>query len=232
VWLFNTPLVFLDQAFIDAMLNTILISFYAMVCIIIIAIAIVNYNRYQPSQIKKVVTRITNIGYSIPGTVIALALILFIVPIDRLLTQAFQFDQLILTTSIFTLILALIIRFLAVSSQLIESAYQKMGTKFTSASYAMGKGKLTTFFKVDLPLVNQGSIGASLIVLIDLLKELPLTLILRPFNMNTLATRLFQYAMDEQIIESAPYALMLIVLTSGAVWFASDMILKVNRHES
>jgi iron(III) transport system permease protein len=232
VWLFNTPLVFLDQAFIDAMLNTILISFYAMVCIIIIAIAIVNYNRYQPSQIKKVVTRITNIGYSIPGTVIALALILFIVPIDRLLTQAFQFDQLILTTSIFTLILALIIRFLAVSSQLIESAYQKMGTKFTSASYAMGKGKLTTFFKVDLPLVNQGIIGASLIVLIDLLKELPLTLILRPFNMNTLATRLFQYAMDEQIIESAPYALMLIVLTSGAVWFASDMILKVNRHES
>jgi iron(III) transport system permease protein len=232
VWLFQSSIPLLSQGFFDAILNTVLISFYAMISIIVIAIAIVNYNRYQPTSIKKIVTRMTNIGYSIPGTVIALALILFIVPIDRVVAQWFNLDQLILTTSIFTLIIALIIRFLAVSTQLIESAYQKLGTKFTSASYAMGKGKLVTFFKVDLPLVNQGIIGASLIVLIDLLKELPITLILRPFNMQTLATRLFQYSIDEQIIESAPYALMLIVLTSGAVWFASDMILKVNRHES
>jgi len=232
VWLFQSSIVFLNQAFIDAFLNTVLISFYAMISIIIIAIAVVNYNRYQPSNIKKIVTRLTNIGYSIPGTVIALSLILFVVPLDRFITQWLNLEQLILTTSIFTLIIALIIRFLAVSSQLIESAYQKLGTKFTSASYAMGQGKLATFFKVDLPLVNQGIIGASLIVLIDLLKELPITLILRPFNMQTLATRLFQYSIDEQIIESAPYALTLIFLTSGAVWFASDMILKVNRHES
>jgi iron(III) transport system permease protein len=232
VWFMQSSFNILSSSYVDAVMNTILISFYSMVSIIVLAVAIVNYNRYQPSMIKKIVTRFTNIGYSIPGTVIALALILFLLPIDRFFSQLFQRNQLWLTTSIFTLVLALIIRFLAVSSQLIESAYQKIGTKFTSASYAMGKGKLKTFFLIDLPLVNQGLIGASLIVLIDLLKELPLTLILRPFNVQTLATRLFQYANDEQIIASAPYALTLIVLTSGAVWFASDMILKVNRHES
>jgi iron(III) transport system permease protein len=232
VWFIQSSFDFLSRSYLDAVMNTILISFYSMISIIVLSVAIVNYNRYQPSMIKKIITRFTNIGYSIPGTVIALALILFMLPIDRFFSQLFHLDQLWLTTSIFTLILALIIRFLAVSSQLIESAYQKIGTKFTSASYAMGKGKLKTFFLIDLPLVNQGLIGASLIVLIDLLKELPLTLILRPFNMQTLATRLFQFANDEQIIASAPYALTLIVLTSGAVWFASDMILKVNRHES
>jgi iron(III) transport system permease protein len=125
-----------------------------------------------------------------------------------------------------------VIRFLAVALNLVESAYQKIGTKFTLASYALGKGKIATFFKVDLPLINHGVIVASLIVMIDLMKELPLTLILRPFNFNTLATTIFQYAGDEQIITSAPTAFLLIALTSVIVILASDMMFKVNVHES
>jgi iron(III) transport system permease protein len=231
-WSLRLDLSWLNWRYFEAISNSLLISFYATVIILILAISVVNYNRYQPTVIKKMVSRLTNIGYSIPGTVIALAVILLVIPIDRMISEALGFNQLIITTSIITLVFALVIRFLAVSSNLIESAYQKIGTKFTSASYALGRGKLATFFSVDLPLINHGLIAAALIVIIDLLKELPLTLILRPFNVQTLATRLFQYAGDEQIIASSPYALTLIILTGGAVWFASDMILKVNRHES
>jgi iron(III) transport system permease protein len=119
-----------------------------------------------------------------------------------------------------------------VATNLIESSYHKIGLKYTHASYTLGRKHFKTLVAVDLPLISHGLIAAGLIVMVDLLKELPLTLILRPFNFQTLATYLYQFAGDEQINLASPMALALMLLTGLAVAFASDMMLKVNTYES
>jgi iron(III) transport system permease protein len=164
--------------------------------------------------------------------VIAVGMILMVIPFDRWLTETFGLDRLLISGSLMLLTIALVLRFLAVASHLIEGTYYKIGMKYTNASYALGRKHLKTLFAVDLPLISHGVIAAGLIVMVDLFKELPLTLILRPFNLQTLATYLFQFAGDEQINLASPMALMLVLLTGLAVAFASDMMLKVNTYES
>ncbi len=231
-WTMSLPATWLTWSYFSHALSTLILAFYAMVVIMICAVAITNFHRFADSKWKTILIRVASLGYAIPGTIIAISAVLLFVPIDQWLAQTFNVDYLLLSSSLIVLIISLVIRFLAVALNLVESAYQKIGTKFTLASYALGKGKIATFFKVDLPLINHGVIVASLIVMIDLMKELPLTLILRPFNFNTLATTIFQYAGDEQIITSAPTAFLLIALTSVIVILASDMMFKVNVHES
>jgi iron(III) transport system permease protein len=231
-WTMSLPATWLTWSYFSHALSTLILAFYAMVVIMICAVAITNFHRFADSKWKTILIRVASLGYAIPGTIIAISAVLLFVPIDQWLAQTFNVDYLLLSSSLIVLIISLVIRFLAVALNLVESAYQKIGTKFTLASYALGKGKIATFFKVDLPLINHGVIVASLIVMIDLMKELPLTLILRPFNFNTLATTIFQYAGDEQIIASAPTAFLLIALTSVIVILASDMMFKVNVHES
>ena len=231
-WMLSLPPSWLTFAYFSNALSTIILAFYAMLIIMVFAIAITNFHRFANSKWKKIIIRLAGLGYAIPGTIIAIAAVLLFIPLDQWLARVLNIDYLFLSSTLTVLLITLVIRFLAVALNLVESAYQKIGTKFTLASYALGKRKLATFFQVDLPLINHGVIVASLIVMIDLMKELPLTLILRPFNFNTLATSLFQYAGDEQIIASAPTAFLLILLTSVIVLFASDMMFKVNVHES
>ena len=232
VWLPSVPSSIYGTAFIDGTISSILMAFYPTIFIIIIALAMINFQRLYPKPWKKTMTRILTIGYSLPGAVIAVGMILMIIPFDRWITDTFGLDRLLISGSLWLLTIALVLRFLAVASHLIEGTYYKIGMKYTHASYALGRKHLKTLLAVDLPLISHGVIAAGLIVMVDLLKELPLTLILRPFNLQTLATYLFQFAGDEQINLASPMALMLVILTGLAVAFASDMMLKVNTYES
>lgn len=231
-WLPDVPLRIYQISFLDGLLSSILMAFYPTILIIILALAIVNYQRLYPSKWKKWLTKFLTIGYSIPGAVIAVGMVLLWIPFDRWLVTTFNFPVMVVSGSILLLLFGLVLRFLAVATNLIDGTYHRLGLKYTHASQVLGQGEIKTLLAVDLPLISHGVIAASLIVMVDLLKELPLTLILRPFNFQTLATYLFQYAGDEQINLAAPMALVLILLTSLAVTFASDMMLKVNTYES
>ncbi len=232
LWLPSVPSSIYGNAFIDGTISSILMAFYPTVIILGIALAVINFQRIFPKPWKKTISRVLTIGYSLPGAVIAVGMILMVIPFDRWLTETFGLDRLLISGSLLLLTFALVLRFLAVASHLIEGTYHKIGMKYTNASYALGRKHLKTLLAVDLPLISHGVIAAGLIVMVDLLKELPLTLILRPFNLQTLATYLFQFAGDEQINLASPMALMLVLLTGLAVAFASDMMLKVNTYES
>jgi iron(III) transport system permease protein len=130
------------------------------------------------------------------------------------------------------LVIALVIRYFAVSFNFTESGFQKIGMKFTQASYTLGKSKMATAFLIDLPMIQQGLIAGTLIVMVDLFKELPLTLFLRPLEFDTLATRIFQFASDEQVLQSTPLALLLIGITSVFVLFANRFMIKGKIDES
>jgi len=232
VWLPTVPSSIYGNAFIDGTISSILMAFYPTIIILGFALALINFQRLFPRPWKKTIARILTIGYSLPGAVIAVGMILMIIPFDRWLTNTLGLNRLIISGSLGLLTMALVLRFLAVASHLIEGTYYKIGMKYTNASYALGKSHLKTLVAVDLPLISHGVIAAGLIVMVDLFKELPLTLILRPFNLQTLATYLFQFAGDEQINLASPMALMLMLLTGLAVAFASDMMLKINTYES
>jgi iron(III) transport system permease protein len=231
-WLPGVPLRIYQRNFIDGLFSSIILAIYPTLIIIGVAVALVNFQRWFPRPWKKWLVRYLTLGYSIPGAVIAVGMILLWIPFDRWLMVQLGWTSMLISGTLLLLIIALVIRFLAVATNLIDGTYHKIGMKYTLASYGLGQGQTKTFIAVDLPLISHGLIAASLIVIVDLLKELPLTLILRPFNFQTLATYLYQYAGDEQLNLASPMALMLILLTGLAVTFASDMMLKVNTYES
>jgi iron(III) transport system permease protein len=101
----------------------------------------------------------------------------------------------------------------------VESSYDKIGLRYTEASYLLGTSKLKTLVTVDMPLIKPGLITAFIIVFIDIIKELPLTLILRPTNYNTLATKVYTYANDEMIHEASAPSLVLIIISTVLIYY-------------
>ncbi len=116
-----------------------------------------------------------------------------------------------LTGTWFALVFAYIVRFMAVGYNTIESGYQRIPLSLDHSSRSLGQSKLATLWKVNLPLLKAPLIAGGLLVFIDVLKELPLTLILRPFNFDTLAIRSFEFASDERVAEAAPAAVVIVL---------------------
>ena len=231
IWFIRMDRTRLFQSLIAPLLNTILLGFFVAIFIVLIGLFVANVTRFHQRKWIRLISRLFTLGYSLPGVLVALTIFLFILPIEQWLRQTnipFTFG---LTTSIGLLLVALVIRYLAIGLQFIESAYQKMGTKFTYASYSMQKNKLTTLVLVDIPLMAQSLVAAVLIILIDVFKELPLTLFLRPFNFQTLATRLYQFANDEQLAESSLMIVTLWFMTGLVVYGASQLMIKEQAYD-
>lgn len=199
------------------------VAILASILVIIMAVIIANYTRISNSILAKIYSKITLIGYSIPGAVIAVTMILFFTDIDRNLSWLYKLinpnsPALLLSMSIIMLITAYNIRFLAVGYQAIEGGFEKIGKKFYEASRLLGYSPTHTFFFVDLPMLKPAILSGFALVFVDIIKELPLALLLRPFNFHTLATKVFEYANDEMMIEAAVPSLIIIMVTFIAIF--------------
>ncbi|MEH6942993.1 ABC transporter permease [Bacillus sp. JJ722] len=204
--------------FLELIFNSIYVSFISSFIIIVIALVIGNFVRLSEGPFAKVIAKITVLGYSIPGAVIAIGVLTLFLALDRLLQSVYGFigipTPIVLSLSIIMLIFAYITRFLAIGYNSIDSGFEKIGLKFTEASRLLGKPLTRTFFTVDFPMIKGAVIGGFILTFIEVMKELPLTMLLQPFNFYTLATKAFQYANDEAIHEAA-LASILIILISG-----------------
>ncbi len=203
-------------------LNTFINAITVTIVIVIFALIIANYSRLYKTRLSKIMSRLTTLGYSIPGAVIAVAVITSFIAIDNHFYRFYQLfnpniKKLVLTSSIFMLLFAYIIRYMAIGYNSIESGFDKIGSTFHEASRSLGMNSVKTFIKVDIPMLKPAIISASILVFIDVLKELPLTLILRPFNYDTLATKTYEYANDEMIHEAAIPALMIVGISVLAI---------------
>ncbi|MHB1127357.1 MAG: ABC transporter permease [Bacillota bacterium] len=223
----------LNYKFLEFLYNSILVASAASILIIIIALIISNYCRIKESFISKFYSKITILGYSIPGAVIAIAVIVFFINIDNKMHGVYQTlsansGKLVLTTNIAMLIFAYIIRFLAIGYNSIEAGFERVGKSYFEASRMLGMSVTKTFLKVDLKMIKPAIFSGFILVFVDILKELPLTLILRPFNFHTLATKTYQYAADERIHEAAISSLI-IILTSSVLIFSLNRMLDKER---
>ena len=189
--------------------QTLIVSLIASFLTVIAAIIVANTARLQINGLTKIYSKIATMGYSIPGAVIALGVIIVFTWL--------QSKGVNLTTTIIMLVFAYVVRFLTIGYNAIETGFDKVGKSFYEASKSLGKSDLKTFFLVDLPMIKAAIIGGFLLVFIDILKELPLTMILRPFNFDTLATKSFEYANDEMVHEAAITSLAVIFLAVLAI---------------
>ncbi|KZL92579.1 ABC transporter permease [Clostridium magnum] len=227
-WGFLTYKKVLNLKFIEMMFNSIWLAVVAAIFIIVMSVVIANFSRMNSHWISKAFSKISIFGYSIPGAVIAIGVILLMVSIDRSMVGLYKAinpnsKTLILSTSVFMLIFAYIIRFLAIGYQAVEAGFDKIGMKFFEASRTLGYTVTKTFFKVDLPMIRPALISGLALVFVDIIKELPLTLILRPFNFNTLATKTYEYAGDEKIHEAAIPALIIILVSIVSVYLINKI---------
>jgi iron(III) transport system permease protein len=209
-------------------LNSLSIAAFSAFMVVILAIILANFNRMRASNFKKSWLKITNLGYAIPGAVIAIAVNLFFIGIDRTLYPIYKlFNEntpvLVLTLSLAMLAFSYILRFMAIGYNSIDASYDKIGKQFTEAGYVLKSNRLKTLFKVDIPLLKPGIISAFILVFIDVIKELPLTLILRPANYDTLASLVYVYASDEMLQESSLAALVLIVVSASLIYIFTHM---------
>lgn len=208
------------RRFGSIMMNTLLTAGVVTVTVLICGILIGNLKRLSRSKLSAVYARIVILGYSVPASIVAVSVLVTFIAVDRSLGGLYgllSLKKLFLTSSIVMLIFALVIRFMAIGYNNIDAGYMKMGKKYYEASKLLGKSEWQTFRYVDLPMLKPALISAAILTFVDVLKELPLTLILRPFNFDTLATRVFTYAGDEMIHEASIYALIILGISTVAL---------------
>jgi iron(III) transport system permease protein len=192
--------------------NSFLLAAIAAIIVVIVAILIAFTVRSFPARLTKILTRISTLGYAIPGAVVAIGIMVPFIWIDsQFNTLTGQGIRMAITGTWFALIYAYTVRFMAVGYNSVESGLEKISNSMDEASRSLGQSNRKTLFRILLPLLKSSLISGALLVFIDVLKELPLTLILRPFNFDTLAIRAFEFAADERLAEAAPAALVIIL---------------------
>jgi len=202
--------------FFSYAINSFSLSFGAAFITLVIGCILAYTKRLNKNRITNTLTHISSLGYAVPGAVLAIGVIIPLAGFDNWLDgitrEYFGFSTgLLLSGSVFAILFAYTVRFLAVSTGAIDSSLEKVTPSMDMASRSLGKGNLYTFIKVHLPIIRPGALTAVLVVFVDSMKELPATLLLRPFNFETLATHVYQYASDE-LIEYCALAALVIVL--------------------
>ena len=184
----------------------------------LLAILLNSQQRFQPSKSNQAKLSLSSLGYAIPGTVLAIGILIPLGQLDIWVNHFIQwlgFDKvgLISSGTSFALIMAFVIRFSAISNGSIQAAYKQMPDNLDAASTMLKAGRLKTFRKIHLPIMTPAIISAFLLVFIEVVKELPASLLLRPFDFETLATYVFQFASDEQLEHAASGALLIIIVS-------------------
>ncbi len=195
-------------------LESISVAAIATLFIILVALSLIFFSRWNAVKGIHFFKKIATIGYVIPGAIIGIGIIRSSQSIINFFDNNLNIEiGYLFYGSSTILIYAYIFRFLAVAYNPLEANSLKVGKYLSESSYLLGISKLKTLLKIELPLLQNALIGTALIVLIDILKELPLTLILKPYHLQTLAVKAYEYAEDERVAEAALPALVLILLT-------------------
>ena len=227
----------LDSRFLTFSLNTIIVAVIAGITALALAIIMAYGVRLNPSWATKTATRIGSLGYAIPGSVIAVGILIPFGWIDNMLdswlrsTVGFS-SGLLLSGTIFALIFAYVVRFLAVAFNTVEASLAKITPSMDEAAEGLGYSFSKTLKKIHIPMMSGSLFTAIMLVIVDVIKELPATLIVRPFNFDTLAVQVYRLASDERLAESSGAALAIILVGLIPVFILSKSITKTRKKEN
>ncbi|WP_317192852.1 ABC transporter permease [Aureivirga marina] len=206
------------------------IAILAAIGTVFVAICLIYFTKWNRIPFIGNLSKISVLGYAIPGAVIAVGVMIPTLTLDKwMIGVAKNFTSesigLIINGSIIGLTYAYIVRFLAVAYNPIEATSLKIGNALPESSKMLGIGNIRTFFKIEFPLLKKGILSAMLLVFVDVMKELPLTLILKPYNVQTLAVKAYEFASDELIMEASIPSLFIIFTGILPVIFLNKLII-------
>lgn len=229
VWAAETADRMIDARLLALAWNSVSLAAMAAALAVAIAVILAYGMRLRPTLLTAVATRFASMGYAIPGSVIAVGVLLPFAWIDNTLDSWMRATfgvstGLLLSGTLAALLFAYVVRFLAISFNTVESSLAKVTPSMDAAARSLGKRPLGAFLRVHMPLMGGSLLTAGLLVFVDVMKELPATLIMRPFDFNTLAVRAFELASDERLADSASAALAIVVVGIGPVIVLSRAI--------
>ncbi len=206
-----------NDDFIMLMTNSFSLALLAAFLCVSLSLIILYAVRLHPTRFFKLLAKLASLGYSIPGAVIAIGIMIPMLGFDKILIDFWKGSfgtkiGLVFSGTIFALTFSYVVRFLTVAINPVDAAFKKFSGTMDEASYSLGAGPVKTLWKIDLPLIKSALLSGGILVFVDILKELPLTLILRPFNFHTLATKAYELASDEMVAESATPSLIIILI--------------------
>jgi iron(III) transport system permease protein len=203
--------------YLAAVYHSLLLATVAAIIAVLMGLALAYANRMSSNFIVKQAIRLASIGYAVPGTVLGIGVLVplagFDNALDAMLRARFGISTgLLFSGTIAAITFAYVARFLAISFGNLETGLQRVTPSLAAAARTLGRGPLSAFWEVHLPMLKPAIVSAALLVFVDCMKELPATLILRPFNFETLATTVFNLASLDQLEESALPALTIVAV--------------------
>ena len=196
--------------------NSLLLGAMAAALVLAVAVVLAYAARLAPGRIVRSAVRVATLGYAMPGAVIAVGVLIAFGWLDSTLdgwmrSSFGRSTGLLFSGTAFALLMAYLVRFLAVAFNAAESSLARVTPHIDQASRVLGQGPGGTLWRVHLPMLRGGLLTGALLVFVDVMKELPATLIVRPFDFDTLAIRAYRLASDERLAESSTASLAIVV---------------------
>jgi iron(III) transport system permease protein len=197
--------------------NSLTMASITAVLAILIALLLAYGERIRPNWLNKLATRIASMGYAVPGSVIAVSILISFGwldnQIDGFSERVFGVSTgLLLSGTMVGLIFAYLVRFLTAAFNTLEAGLKAITPSMDNAARSLGKHSLSRLLNIHIPLLRTSLLSAAIFVFVDTMKELPATLIVRPFNLDTLAIRVYRLASDERLVEASGGALAIVVV--------------------
>jgi len=235
-WAVATAPVTVNAHFFGLVANTLGLAALTALLALAVALYLAYGKRVRGSAAIAGAVRLSGMGYAVPGTVIAVGVLLPFAALDNHIdawarAQLGVSTGLILSGTLVALVFAYLVRFLAVSLHAVEAGLGQVTPSMDDAARSLGYRSLEVVRRVHIPMMQGSVLTAALLVFVDVMKELPATLILRPFNFNTLAVRAYELASDEQLAASASAALAIVAAGIVPVLLLSRSIARSRRRE-
>ena len=221
-WTINYKLDFFNRDFLKSAFNSLLLALIAAFLCTMIAFLINFTARYQGNKLLSFLSSTLMLGYAVPGLILAIGITQLLTIIDNSF-NLFTID-IVLTGSLIGLIIAYIIKSYALSNSAIESGFQRISNSLDDISKTLNISGIKLMYKIHFPLLRTGLLTSILLVGSEVIKELPATLILRPFNFETLAVSAYNYASEERMYEAAAPSIAIVIVGLLPIIILSRMI--------
>ena len=221
-WTINYKLDFFNIDFLESSFNSLLLAIIAALLCTMISFLINFSIRFQGNKFLSSLSSTLMLGYAVPGLILAIGITQLLTFLDNYI-EFFKFNF-ILTGSLIGLIIAYIIKSYALSNSTIEASFQRVSSSLDDVSKTLNISGIKLMYKIHFPLVKTGLLTSILLVGSEVIKELPATLILRPFNFETLAVSAYNYASEERMYEAAAPSIAIVIIGLLPIIILSRMI--------
>jgi iron(III) transport system permease protein len=203
--------------FVQLAANSVTLAALTSALLVVLALFMAYNARLHPGLLSVNLNRVAGLGYAVPGLVIAVGTLIPLAWLDNTLDAWMRASfgistGLLLTGGVFALVLAYVVRFFSIGLQTVDASLEKVRPSMEDAARSLGSGPVESLVRIHVPIMARGLATAALLIFVEVMKELPATLVMRPFNFDTLATQVYTLAHDERLAEASTAALAIVAV--------------------